>query len=190
MIDVSVLAAWVGASTSDYGMLEELEAQVVAQIERETGRYFGAVEEVTEILDGSGINRLWLSEVPVEVLSVLTVTVTEVTPVGDETVITDYTVRSDGFEGWLERDDALEWNSRYKYHVTYDRGYEEDAAPADIRGLVMSEVSRVWAGQGREGLASETIGPYSYTVSRSTDTDPAAMERERIIRRWRRTAIA
>lgn len=121
------------ADELDY--LVELEQRAVAHVERETGHYFGPLEEITEYLQGTGTRNLWLSDFPV---------VDEETPV---TVVDvdegDYVVRGRK----LVRTSI--WTHGAEYAATYTRGYTSTAetpgeetptddihAPAEIRGVV------------------------------------------------------
>ena len=68
---------------------------------------------------------------------------------------------------------------------TYDRGYAVDSGPAEFRGLVLDLVVLRWRARSHEGMQSETLGDYSYTVK---DLEKAA-EWPAICRRWRRGLV-
>jgi hypothetical protein len=185
VIQYQTLLAWLDAATSDAAIVEELEAQAVAHVERVTGRYFGPVREVTEILRGNGSARLWLAETPID-----GVTVAEAARVGDEPGDMDaaaFALRVSGNEAALERRGGKVWDAGAEYHVTYSHGYEDGEEPADVRRAVMAWVSRQWVMRGKEGLQSEQIGGYSYTTARDQgDTSDV----DALLAPWVRTVVA
>jgi hypothetical protein len=190
MISSHLLIEWLNANPADAPLVMELEEQAVAYVQRATGRYFGPLGVVTEVLRGSGTGRLWLSESPLKTgdPAGYVITVEEAYRPGDEPALLDaddYAVRASAFEGWLERRGGRTWRAGSEYHITYTRGYEEGGEPADIRRYVMAWVARQWSMRGKEGLQSEQIGGYSYTLSKMSDA-----EAESIIAQWRRPVIA
>jgi hypothetical protein len=187
VIDTASLRAWLGTSESDDALIEDLERAAVAYVERRTGRYFGPTEEVIETLYGDGGRRLWLSDVPADdAVSVVD---------ADGATLTDVTLRRSGTEAWLERPAGLVWGlprrwSGYPmaYTVTYQRGYAEGDEPADIRRAVMAWVARQWALRGKDGLAGESIGGYSYTIAR--DLGESTGDLDALLAPWIRPVIA
>lgn len=189
MLSGAELLEWIeDADASDTDRLEELAAAAVAHAQRSTGRYFGAVEQTTEILTGSGKRRLYLTDLPalVGIPAAYDVAVEYGDPGDDLTADTDFELRQAGIEAWLERTDGGVWSKEYEYHVTYSRGYEDGAEPADIRRYVIAWVSQRWALRGSEGLASESIGGYSYTLAR----DQRSPELDEMVAYWRRPVSA
>lgn len=136
MVSIAKLRAALEVQEPDeLSYLTELEQRAVAHVERETGHYFGPLQEITEYIPGTGTKNLWLSDLPV---------------VGEETPLSvadvdegDYVVRGRK----LVR--SIAWTHGTEYAVTYTRGYPSSAeepgqetpeddihAPAEIRGVV------------------------------------------------------
>lgn len=134
-----------GTDQDDY--LSELETAAVAFVERYTGRYFGASEEVTRVVGGDGTRVLWL---PDHASAVASVAEREY-PGDTETVIT--AGDSDGYEA--DRPSTLDanrvaalfrkggnvWEEHYEYVVTFTRGYASGSEPSDIRQAVIALVA-------------------------------------------------
>lgn len=161
----------ITASTDD-GYLVDLEVQAVSFVERETGRYFGAVASVTEYLIGGGTDTLFLSEAP----AAPPTTVTERTyPGGDATTIT--AADADGYvlRGTMKlvRKGGGIWARGYEYEVTYDRGYAAEAEPGEIRMLVTDLVA-YWY-EERVPVASLGSG-----------AEPLPLHASKILASWRR----
>jgi hypothetical protein len=177
MITPGEIAAHIkGATEDDYGLLEELRDAALAFLSESTSRYFGPIREVTEWVHGFGTSSLWLDD----------------TPEGEAVV------RHDGEElnGWtlrgerLVRDRGVWWPEK-EYEVTYSQGYTSETLPPDIRQAVIDLIATRWTQKGREGLQSETIGGYSYTVAQGGNSDGWTITDmvERTIRNWRKVRI-
>ena len=198
MIGLEELKDYLGitdADTSEDAVLVELEANALAFIETQTGRYFGPPAEYEEIVEGIGVRRLWLSDVPIvsdyqeDLVEVL-----ERRYAGaDETALTidtDFLVRIAGRTAWLARTgDTGKWASGYEYTLTYYRGYEPGSEPGDIRQLILDLVSVKRTLKGREALRSETAPDYSYTRFGETDLE-AVMGGWATINAWKRMVFA
>jgi hypothetical protein len=151
---------------------EQWERGAVAFVERQTGRYFGEPDELTEYLIGDGTRNLWIRDrvVPVDTDSGEEYAVASVrartNPGGDPTELeqgTDYLVRPLDRETPLVRTGGNVWTRGTEYEVLYLRGYVLGTEPADIRQLVIDLIkirATLW---GKEGLSGESIGGYSYT---------------------------
>lgn len=201
MIPVDELIALTGATEADADALEALERGAVAFVERQTDRYFGPPEEVTEHITGNGSRRLWLRDHPVidddyppygdfgavEVIE-------RPYPGGDATTLEEsvYQLRLSDREFQLVRlGDSGYWTQPYEYAVTYWRGYEEGEEPADIRQLVADLVVVRWniRAEGMTGLRSETLEGYSYTRFGNSDVDSVSGGWS-TIEAWRRPVFA
>lgn len=198
MIGLEDLKDYLGISdddTSEDAVLVELEANAVAFVQTQTGRYFGPPEEFEEIVEGSGLRRLWMSDKPVEseYQEDLVEVVERPYPGGTATTLeiaTDYEVRTGDRTGWLVRlGSAGRWTSGYEYTLTYYRGYLAGTEPGDIRQLVLDLVSLRRTLKGREALRSETAPDYAYTRFGEGDLDaiPGAWD---TIRAWKRLVYA
>ena len=200
MIALADLKEWlVAAGLLDSGdatydaVLESLEARAVAFVENQTDRYFGPVASVTEVLTGYGGAKLWLTEIP----STNPTTVVERAYLGGaEMTITDadangFLVRTSNADAWLQRRGGSVWTDGYEYEVSYARGYDADAEPGDIRQLVLDLVTLKFGLAGSEGLKSETIGGYSYTMGNfnAQDLEQIPMSAA-TLRLWRRPVMA
>lgn len=195
MISVEDLLAWLGnPSESDVDtLLEALEERAVDFIQNETDRYFGADAEQTEYVVGDGSGKLYIRERPADITSV------EYRTAPGEAWIAITEGASDGWElrlprsetdgGYLLRKGGSVWTSDYEFRVIYDFGYTAGAEPGEIRQAVIDVVAFLYNERGREGLKSETIGDYSYSImaeatgKRSILTSIPGLER--IIQRWK-----
>lgn len=195
MITLPDLKDWLeveGDEADD--LLTSLEARAVEFVERETGRYFGALENVTEILCGDGGGKLRLAEVPTSIPA----SVQERAYVGaDATTIT--ASDDDGYElrtltlpssnlAYLLRKGGCVWARGFEYSVTYERGYAAGDEPGDIRQLVLDLVQVKWAMRDAGGgvFRSESLGPYSYTLADlSRLPGYRAEDAQATIQRWR-----
>jgi hypothetical protein len=208
MIPLELLRAYTGATedvTTDL-VLTDLERQAVAYVQRRTGRYFGPLETVTETIPGYRCwgyhprrcragDRLYLTDLPAlvaadygEFETPVTVDVVRGARADDLTPLPDVALRQQGLEAWLVRTDGGTWDIHSEYHVTYVRGYAEGEEPDDIRRFVVAWVSRQWSMRGKDGIASETIGGYSYTLAK--DQGESLSEMDAIIASWIRPVIA
>ena len=122
MIPLHVVAQYLRVEdASQADLVEELERAAVAFVERETGRYFGPVQTVTETFSGVSGRRLLLRDKPTG-----TVTVTE-----NGVATTDFT--ADG-RVLLH---TVTWSPYVDIRATYQRGYAEGQEPGDVRALVL-----------------------------------------------------
>ena len=127
-------------TTEQDKLLERLEADAVAVAEHMTRRYFGLTATVTEYVDGTGTQNLWLSDdaqaTPLPVVSERS------QPGGTATSILG--TADDGWllrGGRLVRKAGLIWSLGFEYQVDYSRGYEAGDEPADIRRAVLEIVA-------------------------------------------------
>ena len=135
MIPLHVVAQYLRVEdASQADLIEELERAAVAFMERETGRYFGPPETVTETFSGVTGQRLMLRYMPTG-----TVTVQESSGSG-WVAVTDFVV-----EGrFLVH--AVAWSPYVDVRVTYQRGYAEGREPADIRPFILQLVQHYYDG--------------------------------------------
>jgi hypothetical protein len=201
LAEVRELLGYADDEPSD-AVLADLIRRAIARIEARTGRYFGLLEPVTEIIRGTHCRawrhtsrgcrprRLYLTDLPTgtgyEGESAVDVAIWQ----NDEPVeeLTAFMVRQQGVEAWLERTDGGWWDMAVEYHVQYVRGYAEGGLPDDIRDFVLQWISRRMSTMGSEALASESIGGYAYTMAR--DQSAGLDELEATIARWIRPVIA
>lgn len=190
MIDVPTLQEWLGAEGDD-ALLNDLEARAVALLQRECNRYFGAVAETTEYVIGRGTSDLWLAEVPVAIPT----TVTERSAAGDEgdtiTAADDdgYVLRTGDRDARLVRKSNGEWGNGHEYEVAYQRGYAAGTEPGDVQQAVIDIVTRTYKRRGSEGLRSETVGGYSYTLADDDGELVISPFTQSVIRTWRRPVV-
>lgn len=153
-------------------LLKDMEARAVEFIGRQAGRYFGASDEITEYLSGSGNRILRLPE-PLTTDEAVTLVEERAYPGGTATEIPDdgFQVRPSDTSTILVRTGGNVWTCGMEYAVTYTRGYETDQGPKDIEQLIVDLIALRLTFRGREGLRSESIGDYSYTRFGEGDLD-------------------
>lgn len=200
MIDVAELKTWLG-NPSEPGLtdlLTALEADAVGLLEYETERYFGAEVEHTEELVGDGSEKLRIRERPSAITSV------EYRSLPGESWTAIAGGDEDGWElrlpasesagGILVRKNGNVWTDNYEFRVIYDFGYTPGQEPGEIRLAVMRIVSFLYRDRGREGLRSESVGDYSFSILAETsgkrDILSAVPGLDRTIRRWRGVVYA
>lgn len=182
----------------DPGLLQDMITRAVAFVSRQTGRGFGQAETVVEYLSGNGSRVLRLPEPVLETDSDsgLQSIIERPYPGGTETVIalSEVELRSGGTTHNLVRLGGPVWCRGYEYAIEYQRGYLLDAGPKDIEELVIELVALRLTREGREGLAGETIGGYSYSIAAVHAFEdgelraiPGAL---RTIRAWQRLVVA
>lgn len=160
------------SGADDDALLQELEPSVVAFVEGYTKRYFGAPEEVTEIVEGQGVATLFLGEEPDTDLDIAVIE--QAYPGATQTTIAE--ADADGFVvrgRKLVRKGGHAWRDGYEYLVTYTRGYAQTdpgpppdiAAPDDIRGVTRKLTLAAYREVKRkdQGLTQESLGDRSYS---------------------------
>lgn len=198
MISRTTLSEMVPAAADlEPQVVNGIIARATAFVEGQTRRYFGVPIGVTEYLYGNGSRLLRLSE-PIAVVDPAVVTVVDERgyPGGDATAITDFTVRTTS--GTPPQADTISvlvrtgggvWIKDYEYAVTYGRGYALDAGPKDIEALILRLAKEEVEAMGEELMQSETVGSYSYTRFRESQSDPMSDGWDTITA-WRRTVFA
>jgi hypothetical protein len=122
----------------------------VAYVERYTGRYFGAVAEIVETLDGSGADVLWLRETPAATPAILVES--RASDTWETVDLDDHPYETDGRQLYLSGG----WTyGRRNVRVTYTAGYAAGEEPADIRQVVMELVAKMY--QFRTPVVTGTI---------------------------------
>lgn len=172
MIELAELRAVVGihdpAHVADDAFLLDIEARAVAYLESETRRYFGPPAPITEVLDGSGAQSLWLAETPAAAPAL----VLEARESDAWTAVSadDFTQ-----EGPALYHDT-EWRKGARlYRATYTRGYAAGEEPAEVRGAVLQLV-HLWYTH-RSDVA---IGTVAAKIPHGVD---------RVIHAWRRYRV-
>lgn len=152
MISLTDLRAWLnieGGLEHD-SMLTALEARAVAIVQYSTGRFFGTSASVTEYLDGSGDETVWLADPPSAITSVSYRTELD----GTWTAYTATTYEYDGRR--LVKLDTV-WPEGYRnLKAVYTRGYTAGAEPGDARQMVLDLV-KVMYREGRVLTAGEQV---------------------------------
>ena len=141
-------------------ILDNVEALFESATLRPPGFYTAADEDVTEILDGTGSSRLWLTY-PIEAL-------TSVTLGYDSTEVLDLTSRAAvvyavGSRLVTRTDGGWFGTVRQAGYVTvvYDH---LGNLPEDAKLPIMEVAASMYRNRGSEGMKSETVGSfYSYT---------------------------
>ena len=135
MIPLHVVAQYLRVEdASQADLVEELERAAVAFVERETGRYFGPVQMVTEFFSAVAGRAILLRDEPTGAVTV------EESTVAGWVAPTDYT--RDG--RFLYH--TVAWSPYVDIRVTYQRGYAEGKEPGDVRMLVLHLVQHYFDG--------------------------------------------
>ena len=140
-------------------LLDNVEALYERATLRDVGFYQAADTGVTEVLDGTGSPRLYLSYPIAAITSIsLGYAADEALNVSDPAAVayavgSRVVVRTDGGGFGKAR------QPRY-VHVVYDH---MGNVPVDAKLPIMEVVASIYRGRGSEGMKSETIGDYSYT---------------------------
>lgn len=178
--------------TTDDSILTDLEQRAADFVEEQTGRRWSTPTTRVEYVQGTGTRILYLGghidttveqsgDAPIIALRQRAIAGGE----WDDVDSTDFERRADT----LVRLDGSAWSRVYEYEATYLDGYVNP--PGDIVALVIDLVSISFgAGTGAEGVKSESIGDYSYSLdsavtaaaSSMTDTSVATMNRRRRVR--------
>lgn len=173
----------------DNGILQALIDRAQALVQRQTGgRWFGKREAFSDFLTGNGSRYMLLGDV---VTGSITSVIERAYPGGDDTVISsgEYAVRPAGTSSTLVRLGGSKWTQGLEYEVIYQRGYPTNEGPKDIEQLIIDLVGLRLKMRGKDGMRSESIGGYSYTVFGEGDFDaiPGAWD---TIKAWRRPVFA
>lgn len=171
--------------TTDDLLLTLLESQAAAYVEAQIGRRYSEPQDRTEFIKGLGVETLYLgghAAAGIESVRSRPLTGRDFEDVEAE----DYDVRGDTIVLLGGR-----WSHLYEYEVVYSDGYDLGSAPADIRALVADLVSIAFAALGEEGVKSESIGDYSYTLDSGVTAAAASLSdaSTATINRYRRVGI-
>lgn len=142
-------------STDEDALIADLEAAAVNAVENYCDRHFGGVESVTEYLEGTGTDQMWLRDAP----STAPTTMTERSYPG-AVGITITATDDDGFYvrgRRLVRKGGGKWLRGHEYETAYSRGYSFGSEPAEIRVAVMQLVT--WWYEQRIPVALGTVAP-------------------------------
>lgn len=172
--------------SSEDSLLEQLEAKAAAWVEEQLGqRRFRTPAQVTEYHDGKGTTRLILKG---HAAGDQAVTVTErFSSGGSASAFTGFERRGDV----LVRTDGQPWYAGAEYAVTFEDGYPEGQAPGDVQQLVVSLVEKMRdVALDANGIQSETIGDYSYSLEASAAVGGSLSEIDKAtVNRWRRMSV-
>lgn len=187
MISLVDLKSWLGVTgTADDMLLVDLEKRAVVWIERQTDRYFGPPAATTETISGRGTGTVYLKELP----AASPAPVVDLDLGSGYTVVplADYTLD----QGAVYHDTYWPFGRR-NIRVTYTRGYAPGTEPGDIKQLVLDVVALLYrrAKRKADGLQSETIGDYSYTLGADKGEDPlmSIPTAEATLDAWRRVHV-
>lgn len=179
MVALDDVKAWLKVTTATTDpQIQGLIDRATAFIERETNWYFGPLRAVTEVLDGTGLGVMFISQPPVDDPVVLVIR--NRSSVGaDWTVVdaADYEVRDRGLYAagiWAQ--------GQYNFEVAYNQGFCD--VPGDIAQLLLDLVAAKWRGNDENpAMKSERIGDYSYTRADLTQLDSWASVRNNWVRK-------
>lgn len=194
MVRLEEAKRWLGITdTAQDVLLTELEANVAAFIERQTGRSFATEGAVDEILDSDGSGVLWLSEVP---KAGTTVTISYRSGVGGTWTVapsTAFEVEAAGRRVFVT-DNGVDiliagpglWRKGLRiYRAQYTSGYSSFAVPGDIKLLALSLMGAIRSRKGAEGLSSESDGITSRSYTATADALAAIPWAQKTINAWK-----
>lgn len=160
----------------DDALLVDLENQAVAFVESQTERTWGEPAQRTVFINGLGVRTLYLPghiEAAAGPGSIVTVRQRSMASPGDWEVADETMFERRG--NTLIRIDVPRWSHLGEYEVTFTDGYTLGTAPKDIQALIIDLVSIAYSGLGEEGVKSETLGDYSYTLDAAVTAAAASM---------------
>ena len=188
IVPIAYLKAALGVvGSGEDTLLEQLEAKAAAWVEEQTGkRYFGTPREATEYAEGKNATRLILRGHIADPDEVPTVT-EQLTPSSTPKAFTEFQRRGDV----LVRTDGQPWYAGAEYAVSYDEGYPTGDAPGDIQQLVVALVEKMRdIALDADGIQSETIGDYSYSLEADAVAGGSLRDIEKAtLNRWRRSEL-
>ncbi len=174
VVPLDVLKRLVGVEatfTDDDQLLADLENEAADFVNGQTERNWGAPVERTVFRNGLGTNTLFLLGHIED-------------PAGD-VVVRRRDLSSKDFdavdvEDYARRGDTLvllggRWSHRTEYEVTFTDGYTLGSAPGDIQALIADLVGIAYLDLSAEGVKSETIGDYSYTLDTAVTAAAATL---------------
>lgn len=183
MIATSTALAMLGAPESDSALVAAIVERATATLQRDLGFYLGTPATRTEYLSGFGTE--------------LTV-VDDVLEPTDEEPITVAQLSSD-WEWETEPTTHYRRLGRVFIHrygwtpgsrnvrIVYRSGWAADAGPGELRDLVLRLVAMRYRDAASDGVQSETLSDYSYTLKQ--DVSLAAEWAETVRRYSRRLPI-
>lgn len=154
-------------------ILVDLESRAAAYVERMTGRRWSAPTDIVKVIQGRGSRTLWLPGRIATDPQVIVVRERAIYGGVWEVLDADeYEVR-DGES--LVRLDGAPWSKLAEYELSFSDGYPIGDAPQDIQDLVIDLVSIAYSGFIDDGVKSESIGDYSYTLDASVATAASSL---------------
>lgn len=165
-VDVFDLAGYLGVEVDTLGWLGEFSVRAASEaVEGILDHTITLVTDDEVTMDGTGTDALILHELPAVEVSTVTVDDIELDPEADYSL---------GTAGILFRTFPSVWTrGRRNVVVVYSHGWAEigdtdgDQVPMDIREAALDYAREVFqAGSAPPtGIASETLGAYSYTMA-------------------------
>lgn len=154
-------------------LLIDLEGRAAAYVERMTARRWSSPIDSTKVIQGRGSRTLWL---PGRIATDPQVVVVRERAiyggVWEVLAADEYEIR----EGEsLVRLDGAPWSKLAEYELSFSDGYLIGEAPQDIQDLVIDLVSIAYSGFVDDGVKSESIGDYSYTLDASVATAASSL---------------
>lgn len=189
MISLEDLQEYLGVpqdcTEAERWMLQLMEEAAVAFIEGETGHYFGEETSFTQVVDGPGIEVLWLDYLPTTFTSIEYRTAADLS---DWTAYVSADYEQDGRR--VHRLGAVWPRGRRNLRVKYDAGYTLGEEPAEIRQAVLSLVNNKWKAKAVGPFKAEKIGDYSYTIAEASQVDEqSGLSAMDLIAKWRKPQL-
>lgn len=145
ILEVDDIKKWLGSgldnTSEDDDVLIALEQRAVAHIENMTGRRFSSPTQVEEIHDGSGRNKIWLRNIPVDGVVSSVETRNSLSASWVEMDATDYSVKGRR----LYRIDGQAWpDAEQNIRILYEAGYVARDVPGDIQQAIYEIIESTW----------------------------------------------
>ena len=164
MITAAAARAFLNSPATDDPLLTAIISRATSTLERDLGYYLGTPAAREYYASGGSA----LIVVPDDVIAP-----TDEAPIVVATLETDQaftTVATTDYRR-IERRfiHRTTWPEGYaNVRITYRAGYELDAGPGELRDLLLRLVALRYRDAGSDGVQSETLSDYSYTLKQDT----------------------
>ena len=166
MISTSAALAFLNAPAGDADLVAGIVARATATLQRALGYYLGTPADRVAIRDGSEYGKPPVCEI---ILIDDVIEPTDVAPIVLAYLDSDWEWQTIATNLW--RRDGRRFYHRSGFpcgkraiRFTYRSGYEVDDGPGELIDLVLRMAQARYTDAGAEGIQSETLSDYSYTL--------------------------
>lgn len=192
ILTVEELKSYLGITVATYdAVLEDLEIEAASIVERITGWKWSEPTTDVHVLIGQDTDEMFLPERPSS-QDPTDFVIDDRLFEADPNEVTIDPAAEDGYviDGRrIRRKGGNCWLSTHEYVVTGPLGWLPADVPGYIRAAVRALVNFFFGQLGKEGLKSEAIGGYSYTLSDTSDDDIFGIPAVRVLRTKARKRI-